>query len=219
MRSFVRREGRLTPGQRQALDTLGRRYGLDSQSTADLDAVFGRRAPRHLEIGCGAGDLLEALAAAHPDNDYLGVEVYRPGLGRLLARIHERGLANVRLVGEDAVEWLAQGLAPASLDAVYVYFPDPWPKKRHHKRRLVQPPFAALLRSRLKSHGRVFMATDWDDYGEQMLAVMEGCGWVNLAGSGRRAPRPRWRPLTRYERRALRLGHEVQDFVFAPGPA
>lgn len=216
VRSFVRREGRITDSQRRAIERLWARYGIDmGDGPCDLDTVFGRRAPRMLEIGFGAGESLLAMAAAHPENDYLGIEVYRPGVGRLLKALDERGIANVRVLRDDAVEVLARMIPPEALDAVYLFFPDPWPKKRHHKRRIVQPEFAALVGSRLRPGGLFHMATDWEDYALQMMEVMSRApGFENAAGSGRFSARPEWRTETRFERRGERLGHEVRDLVF-----
>jgi tRNA (guanine-N7-)-methyltransferase len=216
VRSFVRREGRITESQRRAIDRLWDRYGADLRDDAcDLDTLFGRRAPRMLEIGFGAGEALLAMAAAHPENDYLGIEVYRPGVGRLLKALDERGITNVRVMRDDAVEILAGMIPPSSLDAVYLFFPDPWPKKRHHKRRIVQSAFAALVGSRLRPGGLFHMATDWEDYAQQMMAVMTHApGFENTAGPGRYAERPAWREGTRFERRGERLGHAVHDLIF-----
>jgi len=205
----------MTDGQRRALESLSFTYCIEpGEGVLDLGTLFGRYAPRYLEIGCGAGETLAALARQHPDNDYLGIEVYRPGVGRLLKRLAAEGLTNVRLICQDAAVVLER-LGEASLEGVYIFFPDPWPKKRHHKRRLIQPEFARILRQRLKSHGRVFIATDWEDYAEHISRVMEEAGFVNLAGQALFAPRARWRPLTRFEQRAVKEGRLIRDFVFA----
>ncbi len=216
IRSFVRREGRITPAQKRALTRLWPEFGLDfTGQSLDPGALFGRRAPNHVEIGCGTGDTLLALAHAHPENNYLGIEVHRPGVGHLLAQLKARGIDNVRILCADAVAVLAH-LPGGCLDGIHIYFPDPWPKKRHHKRRLLQAPFLEILASRLAPQGRVFLATDWQDYAEHILACLqEQTGLINLAGAGRYAPRPLWRPPSRYERRALRLGHEVRNFILA----
>jgi tRNA (guanine-N7-)-methyltransferase len=222
LRSFVRREGHFTPSQRRAVDELLPQYELTAAGVGagvlDLDQVFGRSAPRTLEIGFGNGEVLAALAEAEPERDFIGIEVYRPGLGRLLSRVAERGLGNVRVSGDDAVELLQQRLADASLDRIMVFFPDPWPKKRHHKRRLIQAPFARLLASKIKPGGQLCLATDWQDYAEQMLAVMEATpGLRNLhpgTGGDGYAPRPDYRPLTRFEQRGRRLGHGVWDLEY-----
>jgi tRNA (guanine-N7-)-methyltransferase len=179
----------------------------------DLDAVFGRAAPRILEIGFGMGEGLAEIAAAHPENDYLGVEVHTPGVGALLKQIGERGLANVRIIQHDAVEVLSHMLQPSSLAGVHVFFPDPWHKKRHHKRRLIQPPLVALLASRIRPGGYLHLATDWQDYAEQMLAVLSAEPLLANSVTDY-APRPDTRPLTKFEQRGIRLGHGVWDLVF-----
>ena len=217
MRSFVIRAGRVTDAQRRALDELWPRYGIDfvPGQALDLDAVFGRRAPRTLEIGFGNGDNLAALAAAHPERDFLGIEVHRPGVGRLLLHAHQAGLTNLRVIAHDAVEVLRESIPPDALDQVLVLFPDPWHKKRHHKRRLVQPPFVALLASRLRPGGVLSLATDWVPYAEWMLEAIAAVPQLqNLAGDGRYVPRPEWRIQTRFEQRGERLGHELRDLAF-----
>ena len=218
VRSFVRREGRITPAQRQALDVLWPRYGIEGDRPLDLDALFGRQAPRHLEVGFGNGEALLAMAVAHPENDYLGVEVHRPGIGRLLARLEARESTNVRLVGRDAVEVLRDAVPDASLDGVYVFFPDPWPKKRHHKRRLIQPPFVNLLAAKMRMGACVHLATDWEDYALQILAVFEANpAFSNHAGKGLFCERPAGRIQTRFEARGKSLGHRVHDLCFERG--
>lgn len=224
IRSFVIRAGRVTDAQRRALDELWPAYGIDFAPgrALDLDATFGRRAPRTLEIGFGNGDNLAALAAAHPERDFLGIEVHRPGVGRLLQRARDAQLANLRVIAHDAVEVLGQSIAPGALDEILILFPDPWHKSRHHKRRLVQPPFAALLASRLAPGGRLALATDWTPYAEWMLeALATEPTLENLAPDGRYVPRPAWRTETRFERRGERLGHEVHDLAYRrrTGPA
>ncbi len=216
IRSFVKREGRLTRAQQRALDELLPRYGIQlAQGELDLDALFGRHAPRVLEIGFGNGAALAEMAARHPETDYLGIEVHRPGVGQLLQRIEQAGLGNVRVSNDDAVEVLAQQISDASLDAVYLFFPDPWHKKRHHKRRIVQPEFAALVWRKLKPGGVFHLATDWQDYADHMLAVMEAAaGFENVSGVGRFTPRPAYRPLTKFEQRGQRLGHGVWDLLY-----
>lgn len=216
MRSFVRREGRMTPAQSDALATLWPRYGLDySAAPLDLDALFGRRAPRTVEVGFGNGDALLALAAERPDEDFIGIEVHRPGAGSLLRRAAAAGLTNLRVSSHDAVEVLRDQLPPASLDAVHLFFPDPWPKKRHHKRRIVQPEFVALVADRLRDGGRFHLATDWEPYAEWMLEVLSGCAaFINMDSDGAYSPRPDTRPVTRFEQRGLRLGHSVRDLIF-----
>jgi len=215
VRSFVRREGRLTQGQQRALDEYMPRFGLQPAGRLDLGQAFGRDAPCHLEIGFGNGASLLAMAQAHPENNYLGIEVHRPGVGNLLLQVEKLGLTNIRVMCMDAVEVVRDHLADACLDAVYIFFPDPWHKTRHRKRRLVQPEFVALLRQRLKPGGLLHMATDWEDYARHMLAVMQQAeGFTNLAADGRYCERPAYRLLTKFEQRGLRLGHGVWDLLF-----
>ena len=215
IRSFVRREGRITEGQQRALTELLPRYGVPAgDAPIDLTALFGRNAPVHVEIGFGNGDALVAMAAAHPLNDYLGIEVHRPGVGSLLRQLDTGGLTNVRVISADAVQVLEQRIAEGALSGVCLFFPDPWPKKRHHKRRLVQPPFLGLLHRKLKVGARLHFATDWEDYAQQMLTLLTAnAGFANSAGAGQFAPAPT-RPPTKFERRGQRLGHGVWDLVF-----
>jgi tRNA (guanine-N7-)-methyltransferase len=214
IRSYVLRQGRITAAQRRACATLLPRFGMPySREPLDLDRVFGRVAPRVLEIGFGMGETTARIAEQHPENDYLGIEVHTPGVGSLLNRIAERGLANVRVIQFDVVEVLRDMIAPAALDGAHVFFPDPWPKKRHHKRRLVQPPFIALLASRMKPGGYVHVATDWEDYANQILEVLAAAPLLVNTADGF-APRPAWRPQTKFESRGLRLGHRVWDVLF-----
>ena len=216
VRSFVRRQGRVTAAQERALEELWPRFGIEADGTPlDLDAVFGRHAPRVLEIGFGNGDTLAAMAAASPETDFLGIEVHRPGVGRLLHHVGQQGLTNVRVMCADAVEVLEKQIPDGALDAVHLYFPDPWHKTRHHKRRLVQPPFVERIRHKLKPGGHFHLATDWDDYARQMLAVLSAAaGFRNLSPSGDFVPRPSYRPLTKFEQRGARLGHGVWDLLF-----
>jgi tRNA (guanine-N7-)-methyltransferase len=214
IRSFVLRQGRVSNAQRRAFDELLPRYGVPfTARPQDLDAVFGRAAPKVLEIGSGMGETTAAIALAHPENDYLAVEVHTPGVGSLLKRVAELELANVRVVQHDAVEVLQDMIAPAALDGVHLFFPDPWPKKRHHKRRLVQPAFAVLLASRLRPGGYVHAATDWQDYAEQIRAVLSAEAALENTAAGF-AERPETRPVTKFEQRGLALGHRVWDVVF-----
>ena len=214
IRSFVLRAGRMGSGQVRALGTLAPRFVLPYQAqTLDCAAVFGRRAPLTLEIGFGMGDATAAMAAAHPEMDFIGVEVHPPGVGALLQRIDERQLSNLRIVQHDAVEVLQHMLTPGSLAGVQVYFPDPWHKKRHHKRRLIQPPLVALLAARLASGGVLHCATDWQDYAEQMLQVLGDCPALENTAAGF-AERPEMRPMTKFEARGMRLGHGVWDLLF-----
>lgn len=181
-----------------------------------FDAVFKRSAPRILEIGCGSGETLVFLAENHPENDYIGVEIYRPALGRLLRAIHDRSLNNVRLFAHDVLPLLSHRIPERALEAIYLFFPDPWPKRKHHKRRLIQPGIVRLLHKVLSEHGRLFIATDWDDYAVHIQSVMtQETGLSNLAGDAVYAPRPHWRPVTRYESRARKLEHEIREFVYA----
>lgn len=216
VRSYVRREGRLTAAQADALERLWPRCGIEPpRGTLDLDELFGRHAARLLEIGFGNGEHLLARALAEPDGDFIGVEVHRPGIGYLLRQLGAHGVTNVRVACADAVEVLRDWLAPASLDELVTYFPDPWPKKRHHKRRLIQPGFAMLAASRLKQGGLWRLATDWADYAESMQAVLDAePSLANLQAGGGPAPRPATRPVTRFERRGQRLGHAVFDFAY-----
>jgi tRNA (guanine-N7-)-methyltransferase len=215
IRSYVLRAGRMTAAQKRALETLMPRYGIPfSPAPLDLDGVFGRRAPRVLEIGFGSGDTLVELAAASPGTDFIGVEVHPPGVGHCLLAIESRGLANVRVIAHDAVEVLAGQVPGSSLDEVLLYFPDPWPKKRHHKRRIVQPAFAALVASRLKPGGRFRLATDWEPYAAWMLEVLDASPDLrNAAPGGGCVDRPD-RGATRFENRGRRLGHAVFDMEF-----
>ncbi len=215
IRSFVRREGRLTPAQHHALTTHWPDYGLDSQgSLLDLHRVFGRTAHRVLEIGFGDGAALLSMAQAQPDSDFIGIEVHRPGIGRLLRHLAEQRLTNVRVVCGDAVPFVQQRLAAASLDRINLFFPDPWPKKRHHKRRLIQPALVTSLAQRLQPGGVLHLATDWLPYAEWMLAVLSAEAQLVNQTSGY-APSPAaGRPLTKFERRGQRLGHPVRDLLF-----
>ncbi len=214
IRSFVLRAGRVGPGQARALAELGPQFLLPYQpQPLDLNLLFGRAAPKILEIGFGMGEGMADIAQAHPENDYLGVEVHTPGVGALLKQLGERSLSNVRIIQHDAVEVLSQMLAPASLDGAHVFFPDPWHKTRHHKRRLIQSPLVQLLASRLVPGGYLHLATDWEDYAVQMLEVLRAeSTLVNTATDY--ATRPESRPLTKFEARGLRLGHGVWDVLF-----
>jgi len=214
VRSYVLRAGRMGSGQQRALQELGPRYVLPFEARcADFAAIFGRGGPQVLEIGFGMGDATAYIAAALPDTDFIGVEVHPPGVGALLRLIGEQGLNNVRIVRHDAVEVLREMIAPASLAGVHVYFPDPWHKKRHHKRRLIQPDFVALVASKLQPGGYLHCATDWEPYAQQMLQVLGAEPALANTAEGF-APRPAWRPLTRFEQRGLRLGHGVRDLLF-----
>ncbi len=215
IRSFVHRRAHITPGQKEALDRLLPQWSLPyRRSVLDFPKVFGRTAPTVLEIGFGMGETTQKIAAARPEDNFLGVEVFNAGVGALLKRIEESGQTNIRIIQHDAVEVARDMIAPDSLAGVHIYFPDPWPKKRHHKRRLIQPPFIALLASRIAPGGYIHCATDWENYAEQMLAVLSGeARLANTAPSGY-AMRPEFRPQTKFETRGLRLGHGVWDLIF-----
>jgi tRNA (guanine-N7-)-methyltransferase len=216
IRSFVTRSGRITEAQQRALDELWPKYGVEfAAGTLDLDALFGRRAPRVVEIGFGNGENLAALAAAHPERDHIGIEVHRAGVGRLMLAAEEARLTNLRIVCHDAVEVLEHQLTPASLAEVLILFPDPWHKKRHHKRRLIQTPFVELVTSRLVPGGVLRLATDWEPYAVQMLEVLSACSALeNVGASNGFSERPAERVTTRFEKRGARLGHGVWDLTF-----
>ena len=221
VRSFVLRQGRFTEAQQRAFEALWPRFGLDcrppqhADGPRDFDADLGRHARRVLEIGCGNGDALRFAAGQDPSRDYIGVEVHAPGVGRLLNALAADGSDHVRLYHHDAVEVLTQEVADGSLDEVRIYFPDPWHKKRHNKRRLVQPAFAELLVRKLRDDGRLHLATDWQDYAEQMWDVLDATpGIANRAGPRGQVPRPDWRPQTHFETRGQKLGHGVWDLLY-----
>lgn len=205
----------MTEGQRRALARLQARYGLDAEGgMLDFPVVFGRRAPVILEVGFGNGESLLQMASEHPERDYLGIEVHRPGVGHLLARAEELDLENLRVICHDAVEVMQARIPDGSLAGIQLYFPDPWPKKRHHKRRIVQPAWVALAARKLAPGGTLHMATDWRDYAEHMLEVMDASsGFENIAGRGRFAPGRGERPETKFERRGLDRGHGVWDLI------
>jgi tRNA (guanine-N7-)-methyltransferase len=214
IRSFVLRQGRLTPAQQRAVETLLPVYGVSyAAESLDLEHAFGRQAPKILEIGFGMGAATAQIAAANPDKDYLGIEVHTPGVGNLLKLMEEQELTNLRVIQHDAVEVLRHMIADASLDGVHIFFPDPWPKKRHHKRRLLQAEFVALLCSKLKPGGYLHFATDWEEYAQWTLEVLRA--EPKLANTvADYAPRPEYRPLTKFEQRGLNLGHGVWDLIF-----
>lgn len=214
IRSFVLRQGRVSDAQRRFHEEGMPRWGLAYQAAPlNLDAVFGRSAPRILEIGCGMGETTATIAAAHPQNDYLGIEVHTPGVGSLLKEIATRELANLRVIQHDAVEVVRDMIAPGALAGIHIFFPDPWPKKRQQKRRLIQPEFITLLATRLAPNGYLHCATDWEDYAQQILAVLSGEALLQNTAAGF-TPRPEYRPQTKFETRGLRLGHGVWDVVF-----
>jgi tRNA (guanine-N7-)-methyltransferase len=214
IRSYVLRQGRVSSAQQRAHETLLPLYGVAyAEAVVDLETLFGRAAPKILEIGFGMGETTAEIAAAHAQNDYLGIEVHTPGVGSLLKQIDARGLTNVRIIQHDVVDVLRHMVAPASLDGVHIFFPDPWPKKRHHKRRLIQPPLVKLLAEKLKPGAYFHAATDWHEYAEQMLAVLSNEPSFTNTTTGY-AGRPAYRPLTKFESRGLKLGHGVWDIVF-----
>ena len=216
IRSFVTRSGRITDAQQRALERLWPKYGIEFDTAPlDLAATFGRVAPRVVEIGFGNGENLSALAAEHRDRDFLGIEVHRSGVGRVLLAAEEHQLSNLRVICHDAVEVLEHQIPLQSLDEVLILFPDPWPKKRHHKRRLVQSPFVELLAARLKPTGILRLATDWQPYAEHMLEVLSACPLLSNQSAQRTfVPRPPERAPTRFEKRGERLGHGVWDLAF-----
>ena len=215
IRSFVRREGRITAGQQRALQDLWPRYGLAADQPLNLATIFGRRAPCTLEIGFGNGDALATMAGQQTDTDFIGIEVHRPGVGRLLQQLDAHELSNVRVMCEDAVQILNSCFPDNSLDRLLLFFPDPWHKKRHHKRRIVQPAFIELLAQKIKPGGSLHMATDWEDYARHMLEVMgKSTAFRNCASVGNYSLRPDYRPVTKFEQRGRRLGHGVWDLLF-----
>ncbi|ASR42422.1 tRNA (guanosine(46)-N7)-methyltransferase TrmB [Xanthomonas citri pv. mangiferaeindicae] len=220
VRSFVLRQGRFTPAQQRAFDDAWPRFGLDYTGTPrDLDAAFGRQALRILEIGFGNGEALRHSARMDPARDHIGIEVHAPGVGRVLNGLAEDGSDHVRVYHHDAVEVLRNEIADSALDEIRIYFPDPWHKKRHNKRRLVQPAFAALLVTKLRLGGRLHLATDWQDYAEQMWDVLDATpGLRNRVGPRGHVPRPPWRPQTHFESRGLKLGHGVWDLLYDRDP-
>jgi len=212
VRSFVRRPGRLTPAQQRALDELLPRYRVDP-ALSDLREAFARTAPLVIEIGFGNGTALVAMAGAEPDRDFIGIEVHEPGVGRLLRAVDQAELGNVRVAMRDAVEVLRQQTVPASVNEFRIYFPDPWPKKRHHKRRLIQPEFAALLADRLTDDGLLHLATDWQPYAEWMVEVLAARPELECLGNPD-VDRPKWRPETHFERRGTGRGHRISDLLY-----
>ena len=232
IRSYVLRQGRVSPAQQRAVDTLLPRFGIPySAQPLNLDQAFGRAAPRILEIGFGMGDSTATIALAHPENDYLALEVHTPGVGNLLKLIEAQKISNIRIIQHDAVEVLRDMIADATLDGAHIFFPDPWHKARHNKRRLIQTPFIAQLVQKLKPGGYIHVATDWQDYAEQVMAVLgaepllenTAEDYAPKAGNSLSSreiekltpPRPSYRPLTKFEQRGIKLGHGVWDMVFS----
>lgn len=216
IRSFVRRQGRMTPAQKQGLDRYWSRFGLKiSEEPIDFNDIFGQKSEVVLEIGFGMGDSLLAMAKANPEKVYIGIEVHSPGVGALLSMMEKEEVSNVRIYQEDAVAVLNQSIKDGSLAEINIFFPDPWPKKRHHKRRLIQPPFVELLNRKLKTGGQLHFATDWEDYAHQMMAVMSAAkGFKNSAGEGEFVKNQNVRLPTKFEKRGERLGHGVWDLIF-----
>ena len=214
IRSFVRREGRLTPGQQRAINELWAQFALDEgDDLLDLNQLFNRKAPKVIEIGFGNGASLAEMAKSKPDTDFLGIEVHRPGVGQLLNLIDKNGLSNLRVACTDAVELLKHRIADNSLDRLQLFFPDPWHKKRHHKRRIIQPDFVKLL-AKIKLGGHLHMATDWQHYAEQMLTdFSDNTNFKNCADD-KYIPRPDYRPLTKFEHRGQKLGHGIWDLLY-----
>jgi len=217
IRSFVKREGRITAAQQHALDTLWQGYGIPySDKTLSFTQIFGRHAPVIIDIGVGNGDSTFHHARQHPENNYIALEVHRPGVGRLLQKLDQYQLNHVRIINHDALDVFEHQIPENSVDEIFIFFADPWPKKRHHKRRLIQPTFIQLIKTSLKTNGRLFIATDWEDYAEHIIAVCDqDPELINLAGAGKSMPRPKWRLLTKYEQRGLNLDHIVRDFCYA----
>ena len=216
IRSFVRREGRLTPSQKQALDEDWSTFGVAYEGgLIDISKLFNRQAVTVLEIGFGNGRSLAKMAAAYPENNYLGIEVHRPGVGQLLKQLREEHINNVRILSHDAKEVLGDNIQDASLDAVYLFFPDPWPKRKHHKRRLVQADFVQLLAAKIKVGGIFHVATDWQGYANHVLEMMSGTeAFQNTAAQALYVSPPEYRSLTKFEHRGQKLGHQIRDMVF-----
>lgn len=216
VRSFVLRQGRITPAQERAFDEHWLRYGLEFQGCLqDFSSIFARRAPLVMEIGFGNGEQLLHSACAEPDKNFIGIEVHRPGVGRLMNALDNEKIRNVRVYNHDAVEVLEHEIPSAILSEARIYFPDPWPKKRHHKRRLIQKDFLALLATRMTPHGLLHLATDWEEYAEHMIEILHSTPqWRNCAPTGDSVTCPPWRIATHFEKRGMRLGHGVWDLVY-----
>ena len=214
IKSFVLRQGRVSAAQQRARDTLLPVFGIPYKKAAiDLDEIFGRQSEKYLEIGFGMGETTADIAAAHPGHDYLAIEVHTPGVGALLKIIGEAGLRNIRIAQHDAVEVLTDMISDETFHGAHIFFPDPWPKKRHHKRRLIQAPFVSLLTSKLKPGGYLHVATDWEEYARQILSVLSAEPRLVNSADGF-SPRPAYRPQTKFETRGLKIGHDLWDIVF-----
>lgn len=215
IRSYIRRQGRATAGQKLAMESYWDKYCLSPEQHFDAEQNFGRQAPLIVEIGFGNGDSLANMAAANPELNYLGIEVHRPGVGHLMLLLEQRGIENVRIYHHDAIEILEQKVADNSVAGVHLFFPDPWHKRRHHKRRIVRPSFLELLQKKLVTGGYFHAATDWKDYAKNMLATLSTDVCLkNSSPSGDYCPRPEYRPMTKFENRGLNLGHGVWDLIF-----
>lgn len=216
VKSYVLRQGRLTKAQAGAIDRYWGEFGVDYRDeTLDLDELFGRDVPRVLDIGSGMGEATLELARENPENDYLAIEVHRPGIGRLLYGIAEHGIRNIRVINHDASDIVRRQIPEESMTSVYLHFPDPWPKKRHHKRRLVQPGFINRLTALMRTGGQLYLASDSADLAQYMLSVCDAePGLVNQAGRGNFSPRPLWRPLTKFEQRALELNNRTWELLY-----
>jgi tRNA (guanine-N7-)-methyltransferase len=215
IRSFIRRQGRITPGQQAALEQHWNDYCLNPEHPLNPLQVFNRDEPLILEIGFGNGECLAEMAAANPENNHIGIEVHKPGVGHLIVRLEQQRLSNVRIYCHDAIEILEHCIADNSLSGVHLFFADPWPKKKHHKRRIVQPDFVDLIARKLVPGGYFHAATDWEHYAEHMLSVLSSSAlFTNAHSAGSFSPRPAYRPLTKFEQRGLRLGHSVWDLIF-----
>ena len=215
IRSFIRRQGRITPGQQQAIDQLWPKYGLEPDQPHQFSQIFGRSAPLFLEIGFGNGEALVAMATTNPDHDFLGIEVHRPGVGHLLLQLQQREITNVKVYCCDAIDVIEQQITDSSLAGIYLFFPDPWPKKRHHKRRIVRTDFIALVTRKLQQGGYFHAATDWENYAEHILEILKQQPILdNESSRGTFCKRPDYRPITKFEHRGVRLGHGVWDLIF-----
>jgi tRNA (guanine-N7-)-methyltransferase len=218
IRSYVLRQGRLTDGQANALEQFWPKFGIDfSNDPLNLPIIFHRNAPKILDIGTGMGETLIELAGHNLENDYLAIEVHRPGVGSLIRNAAANNLGNIRVINHDVMDVLQHQLMDNSLDQVYIFFSDPWPKKRHHKRRLVSHEFLSLLIPKLKLNARIFLATDWEDLANHMLAVCDQYpGLINIAGKNNFTPRPQWRPPTKFEQRGKKLDHDIWNLCYCP---
>jgi len=215
IRSYVLRQGRVSTAQQRSLDALMPRYGIPySEQRVNLDTVFGRVAPKIFEIGFGMGEPTATIASNNPQNDYLALEVHTPGVGSLLKLIDEQGITNLRIMQHDAVEVMRNMLSDNTLDGVHIFFPDPWHKARHNKRRLIQSPFISMLVQKIKPGGYIHVATDWQDYAEQVLSVLNSESELKNTSEGY-SVKPDYRPLTKFEQRGLKLGHGIWDLVFS----